>query len=240
MTNNKTPLDNQLNDLYQQRKANFGTPDCVTADLHKCLAEKSEQATLLNSKYSHISFFKAIALAACFVVIALPLFSMLLGQVTKIQSSSNIAVHDIDTSNTLSTKQVATVIVTNTLPDKPLSTRPNIHFSAIVADSKQQKITAFNLQIESFLANNQQVLQQQQDTLYAQTVQKGRLIKQSDMWFIEFCGEHMQLLAFESIEASLLAEPLLDETRLGSFVDVYSNPTGIIAMLTTTKPLQCD
>lgn len=239
--------DEQLDALYSKRK----TQHLSTKPLNQSLQNRLDQE--LHSRvdigqYQRFGWLKSSLLLAMFVVLVLPLFAFIQHQIHLINLPENIANtgfnrqgddgigHNvelylpIDANSEQSTSKIAKY----RLPEWSQNLRESLTFTSIVASSKQHKLQQFNQQIEDFISSSNLQLDKQQQNLYANAVAKGKLIKQKDLWFIEFCGEQPLLLAMDIIEETLLADPLLDETREGSFFDLYSNPTGVIAMLETS------
>lgn len=232
---NNSEFEKQLAALYQQRKVDLKCPEHLTTTISNVLHKETSSQLSLREKYNRFSFIKTAAFMVISAIAVIPLLALLQEQVSKINTPTIIANHKVDIYQT-ETKPT----VQSALPSRQISSRPTIAFNSISADSTQQKLNQFNQQIELFLASNHTLLNKQQRNLYANSVSKGKLIKQKDMWFIEFCGENMQLLAMDLIEESLLADPLLDETREGSFFDIYANPTGVIAMLENSNIKHCN
>lgn len=232
--------------LYQQRKSQHLSSEALKQKVHKSV--DNELLTRVDiQQYARFGWLKASLLMTLFVLLALPFFAFIQQQVNHINVPVNTAannanqgmVHNVelysggdDNSNTSHHSNLAHR-ANRQLPELTTSLREGLTFTNIIASTKQQKVHQFNQQIEQFIASNNVQLGLHQQSLYANTVAKGKLIKQKDMWFIEFCGEQPLLLAMDIIEETLLADPLLDETREGGFYDIYSNPTGIIAMLAT-------
>lgn len=247
---NKSPdNDQQLNSLYKQRKAKVKMQPQARDKLNFTIEQASIKAGLgddarLRDKYPSFSFIKLSLYTAALFAIALPLFSLLLQQVTMINTPASKLVeqrvefieHAEDTG-TLIAQQTKT---SSDLPAFVHKGIPKPSFSRIVANTEQKKLDLFNQQLQGFMDESYQQVNEAHQVMYADKVRKGKLVKQKDMWMIEFCGEQIQQLAVELIEESFLADPLLDETREQSFFDVYSNQKGIIAMLATTPSKQCN
>ncbi|WNC68952.1 hypothetical protein RI845_02070 [Thalassotalea nanhaiensis] len=232
---NNSTFDEKLANLYQKRKVEHKPSEQLNTKLSDILHRETDNQLSLREKYNRFNFFKTAALMVISAIAIIPLFALLQEQVSKINTPSTIVSHEIEIYHSEEKTQVQSA-----LPERQISSKPEVVFYMVTADNEQQKLHQFNQQIELFLASNHNKLNKQQRSLYANSVSKGKLIKQKDMWFIEFCGENMQLLAMDLIEESLLADPLLDETREGSFFDVYSNPTGVIAMLENDNESQCN
>ncbi len=233
----------QIEALYRQRKAENKLNNKTASRVNRAIASKLElNSNKLNIKgqYQPLSFIKIALLTGAIFILALPIFSLLLEQVTLIKpannmtSSQSVELFEQDNNNT---------IVVNKqylLPKYTQGQQRVPFFNSIVANTEREKLTLFNQQVEVFLATGYKNMQQQQQLLYASSVRKGKLVKQKDLWFIEFCGEQMLVSAQEIIEDLFLADPYLDETRSGDFYDIYSNQSGVLAMLATPDILQCN
>ncbi|QBY03075.1 hypothetical protein E2K93_01250 [Thalassotalea sp. HSM 43] len=244
MSNHDDKFDQQLDALYQGRKqanqASGKQQQQIKDDLSARMQNSDDISRRLHHKYQNWSSFKVAGFAALMFVVAVPLFDQLKQQLDTVAVKKlDVVVLEqpaTDSSQTEDADQLASLA----LPEfQPVNKRP-MQFNAIAAIDDAAKIDAFNQQVSEYFQEQQHVFADQQQTLYANQVVTGRLIKEKDMWFIEFCDKNLQLLAFEEVEQYLLADPLLDETREGQYVDLYANGNTVLALLNNEHVHQCD
>ncbi|WP_068547143.1 hypothetical protein [Thalassotalea crassostreae] len=236
MIDNKDPFDQKLSKLYQTRKSAVDVSDEVNLSVKRNIESIAQHGEIAD-KYKQFSFVKAALLMAVFVVVSVPLFSQLKQQIELINPAPVSASNTVE----LYAEELKDKVKTShSLPEAPLSSKPEFTFTTIVADASELKLEQFNLQVAQQLRTANQDLQAQQDSLLASAVTQGRLIRQKDMWFIKFCDENRELLAMNGVDEFLLSVPDFSNVEEGSYFDLYSNNTGMLAMIESKETKQCD
>ncbi|WP_394175288.1 hypothetical protein [Thalassotalea litorea] len=242
MSTDKSDLDKTLGSAYQDFKAK----NRLSATDKEALFAKVEQASQHHqasvahgflSDYRRFSYVKPAIFCGIALMLTVPIFRFVKEQ-TQIINPEPATMAEVNFEQSLlpNDDQVPARLAI-TLPQLPMSARPQIALSDIAASTPEQKLLNFNQLIEN--------LKQQAETAtliagleFADELRQGRLVQANGDWFIEFCDERRELLRNEVFEHSLLAANQKQQSDMT--FDVYSNQNGVIALLQNSQPLMCD
>lgn len=236
---NKDIDDNMIEQLYKQRKADVSVDKELNEKIVQSLSAASQYEQRLSQKYSHLGFFKVTGIALGLLVLVIPLFTILKNEVTSINSVSNkVAQQSVEYIQ---------------LPEPVVTAHPDLLSNDRLLKQYQQvkvpnsstiltadvKISAFNQHIELILTDQVYDVSIDPEQYFANHVQQGRLFRENDKWFVEYCSKQRYALSESIIKQSLASSPLLDKVIDGMSYDFYSNDSGLIAMLKQTNE-QCN
>ncbi|TLU64085.1 hypothetical protein FE810_12290 [Thalassotalea litorea] len=242
MSNNKSDFDNELQNTYQDFKAENRLSGSQKEALFEGIEQVSHntQDTVQHgflSHYRRFSYVKPLILCSIALVLIVPIFSLIKEQTQIIKPAPDIMAEVHFEEYLVSDDEATPARLAITLPQLPMSTRPEIILTEIAASTPEQKLSNFNQLIENL--KQQAVSATQLAGLdFADELRQGRLVQLDGDWFIEFCDERRELLRNEVIEHSLLAANQKQQSDMT--FDVYSNQNGVIALLQNSQPLMCD
>lgn len=245
MSSNKRDFEHTLQSAYQEHKAQ----NRLSATAKEKLFSKLEQASADNthdeaiphgfmSQYRRFNYLKPAIICSIALVLIVPLFSLVKEQTQLINPEAPTYAEVTFEEHLLSSDEPKQPQLAITLPQLPLSNRPEIAISEIAASTPEQKLNNFNQLIESMReeAHNAAYMA---GLDFADELRQGKLVQLDGDWFIEFCNEQRERLRTDVIEHSLLATSPAGPQSEITF-DVYSNQNGVIALLQNTQPLLCD